>query len=152
MRFNLSKRTWVALQSKGWSPKNIKVPADYFETVDEVVARGWELFPHAEDFIEEFNGSELDGSIVFSLRSVEDGYEVIQNWAKKKQIKVFPVGGCDSTLLVADTGALYEADTDFEYMWKWGDSIEEGLENLLVTWKRSDETRISDGFGNIVDF
>jgi hypothetical protein len=128
MKYNLSERTWVALRRDGWSPKNINRS---LPSLEEVLAQG---------------------SLAFAVETAEDGFEVIQNWAKKKRIKVFPVGGRDSTLLVADTGALYEADTDFEYIWKWGDSIEEGLENLLVTWKRSDETRISDAFGNIVDF
>jgi hypothetical protein len=117
-----------------------------------LIEMGWELFPIAEEFLRTFEGSQVSGWIMFGSLPHRESFKLVRDYAKKKGIKLFPIGSYVSVFFISETGAVYEADCDTEYIWKWGDTVAESFDNKFFLRKRTEVTRISDGFGNIVDF
>jgi SUKH-3 immunity protein len=122
-------------------------------TLERALELGWEYSPKAKEFCDFFGESEIDGCILFGTAGDDKRLcKIVQDWSQKKNIKLFPVGWYDSYFLMSEDGAIFETDTDIKSIWKWGNTPEEGLENMLFTREWIEKTQISDGFGNIVDF
>jgi SUKH-3 immunity protein len=151
----LSNRTWEYFRNNGWTSTDIRKLST--NDLNDTLTDGFTIFPIALEVLSMFLGSKVQGVILFGITDTRDAAPIILDWSCKTGVKLFPIGHYDSIFFVSATGAIFETDTDTEYIWKWGNSFEESFDNLLFNYKSMNEeqretTRISDGFGNIVDF